>query len=154
MTTIPGFTAPGPVSTQSVAFTDGNGYGIGFKTYAGKIANVTANSFTFANNVVTITELICSVLKGTSSFTDRSLDTFTIPLSALSSLSSRAGSQAVANISPAAARDLGGAHGSANVGLGFVDARKLRNRFRLRRHHRRQSIRQYHLPAQSIFRMR
>ena len=65
MKAMTGLTAPGPVSSQSVAFTDDNGYGIGFKTDAGKIANVKANSFTFENNAVTITQLTCSLLDGT-----------------------------------------------------------------------------------------
>ena len=120
VTTIDGLTPPGPVSSQSVAFADGDGYGITFKTYAGKIANVEANSYVYANNAVTITHLICSLLDGTSAFTDRSLDTFTIPSSALSSLSSRAGTQAVATLNPGVVGDLGGANGTANLGLGFV----------------------------------
>ena len=120
MTAITGLTDPGPVAIQNVAFTDGNGYGIGFKTFAGKIANVKARSYTFANNAVTITQLTCGLLDGTGAFTDRSLDTFTIPQSALSSLSARAGTQAVATFSPAFASDLGGASGKANLGLGFV----------------------------------
>ena len=118
VTEIRGLTAPGPTAAQNVSFTDGNGYGIGFQTFAGKVATIKATSYTFTNNTVTITQLVCGLLDATSAFTDRSLDTFIIPNSALTSLSSRAGSQAVANISPATASDLGGASGSANLGLG------------------------------------
>ena len=118
MTEIRGITAPGPIAIQNVAFTDGNGYGIGFNTFAGKVANIKATSYAISGSTVTITQLVCGILDATSAFTDRSLDTFTIPNSALTSLSSRAGSQSVATLNPAVISDLGGASGSANLGLG------------------------------------
>ena len=118
MTEIRGLTAPGPIAIQNVAFTDGNGYGIGFQTFAGKVATIKATSYTISGSTVTITQLVCGLIDATSAFTDRSLDTFTIPNSALTSLSSRAGSQTVARFSPAVVSDLGGASGSANLGLG------------------------------------
>ena len=118
MTEIRGITAPGPIAIQNVAFTDGNGYGIGFNTFAGKVANIKATSYAISGSTVTITQLVCGILDATSAFTDRSLDTFTIPNSALASLSSRVGSQSVATLNPAVISDLGGASGSANLGLG------------------------------------
>ena len=120
-TYLDGLTPPGPVSIQRMTFSDLGGNVLTFQTFAGRVANVEASSVVIVNNTGVLSHLTCNLLDGTGAFTDRSLDTFTIPQSALSLLSVRAGTQAVATFNPAYASDLGGASGKANLGLGFLN---------------------------------